>query len=239
MGDVTKFDTTKFKEAMASASSVSADKIEIGKVEYKTKVSYSLAEAVTELAAKEAIASSCGVPESRVEYTFSWRRLSERIRLATSIDAIISTQTASEVSGIATNAANATKLKQAFTDLGLTVTPSVARQPKNSVVVKTMLKGEAGAAAPEVPAPEAIHRSVSDKVGTTVVATILNIDNESQTNTPAPSSASGETSRKAPSLSAELRSWQQESSHDAKGQTPSALLASATATLAAIVLDAV
>jgi len=241
MDDVTKFDTNKFKEAMAAASSVSADKIEIGNLEYKTKVTYSMPATVTEAAAKKAIARACNVPESRVEVMVSSRRLSEFRRLATTIDAIISTQTASEVSSIATKAADAAALKQAFADGGLTAEPTVAKEPKNSVIVNTMLKGEAGAAAPEAPPASTIQSQVSTKVGTKVVATTSNVVKGPQSTTPVPMPTPMATPAPTAPTPSPVSSpaAPSESADNTSGQAPALLLACAAARMVALLVDAV
>lgn len=168
--DVKQFDLTKFKIAIATASGVDADKVEIGRVEYRTKVTYSVAAPVSKAAVRTAVAKSCNVPESWIEVHAASRRLSASRRLATSIEAIITTQTASEVTSIAAKAADSALLKQAFAEGGLTVTPIIAMQPENAIVVSIVLNGGVGAGAPVVPSANAIQREVSDKVGIRVVA---------------------------------------------------------------------
>jgi len=174
--DVTKLGMDQLKAAMAAASQVNADNVEIGSVEYKTKVSYTMPESVSKAAATTAVAKSCNVAESQVEVVVSTsRRLSETRRLATTIAAIIKTTTASEAVSIVTKAKDEAQLKQAFTDAGLTVEPTVTAQPTTSFAAKITLKGEVGAPAPATPLADAIQNAVKANVGIDIVASISNV----------------------------------------------------------------
>jgi len=174
--DVTKLDMDQLKAAMAAASQVNADNVEIGSVVYKTKVSYTMPESVSKAAATTAIAKSCNVAESQVEVVLATsRRLSETRRLATTIAAIIKTTTASEADSVVTKAKDEALLKQAFTDAGLTVGPTVTAQPTTSFAAKITLKGEAGATAPATPLADAIQTQVKAKMGIDIVASISNV----------------------------------------------------------------
>ena len=109
--------------------------------------------------------------------------------------------------------------------------PTVVKKPRNSVAVNTKLKGEAGAAAPEVPPADAIQRQVSDMVGTTVMASISNVVKGPQSTMP--------VSMPTPTPTAPMKTVTapENSADDAKGQDPSTLLARALATLVAVLLD--
>lgn len=96
-------------------------------------------------------------------------------RLATVVEATIKTTSASEVGSIVTKAKDVVLLKQAFADAGLTVEPTVAKEPKTSVAAKITLRGEEGADAPATPSADAIQTQIKAKAGIDVVASISNV----------------------------------------------------------------
>lgn len=138
----TEFDKTAFKAMLALESEVDASEVEIVKTEFVVTVGYKFAAdtAITESAAKTAIATEWGVTEDKVSVTIaSSRRLGEgrRLTVETSVTATLKTEDAAVADTAKTSAATTTGLASA---LGATV--EVTAAPALDVEVETKVVSE-------------------------------------------------------------------------------------------------
>jgi len=179
MEDVTKFDATKYKEAVAESTGTDVSEVVVTDVDYEVKVGYDLPLAITEPQAIEAIADQQGVPESAVSVTMPNRRLRSVRWLSTiSVEATITTKDSAIVSEIVEKASDTTALEESFKKtLNQDVPVEVKTAPKAIVQVETLIE-TVGRQPPQAPTAAFLETKLEETLGVPVKPSLENLEVE-------------------------------------------------------------
>jgi len=152
--------------------------VEVARVEAKVKIQYSFPDEVTSADVKNAIATAANVPSDKVNVTEApvaggGRRLAD----GKSWDVEIVTDDLAKAVAVKTVTANVSAIGSALKEVNANINISdvaVAKAPKATLTVVTVVKSTKADAPPKVPAISDLNDKIKEKSGVTVAVAVEN-----------------------------------------------------------------